>query len=91
MPDLNALLNEAAAANALEIVRICDEQRMNGSREVAFTAWACGAQFGLELAQLSPNIARDLIMAIHRSQPDAADEWNRNAAVFIRRAREAHV
>lgn len=89
MPDLHALLNEAAVANAVEVVRICNEQQMNDPREIAFTAWACGAQFALELAQLAPNTARDVIMAVHQSQPDAANEWNKNALVFVQRANDA--
>lgn len=50
---------------------------------LAFTSLGLGVQFGLELSQLDPTVARALITAIHEHGDDAETEHNRQALIFL--------
>jgi hypothetical protein len=54
---------------------------------LATVSFAMGMQTALELSQLSPTTARELIEALHRRQaadePGAEEEFNQNALDFL--------
>ena len=79
--ELVKLMLDLAREKTVEIATFA-----HGERNAAFVAYSMGAQWALELAALSPEVARRLAEAIHNDQPDAFREWNTNAVEFIRAA-----
>ena len=79
---LRDTLGEYLAATVPGIV---EELKGRDRDTLAFTSLGLGVQFGLELSQLDPTVARALITAIHESvaDPEAATEHNSQALIFL--------
>ena len=63
-----------------------DRPRLN----LAVVCLGIGLQFGLELSQLDRGVARELIRALHESQPDGTAEHNRSALIFLDLVEQRH-
>ena len=85
-PTLNKIFDALLLAQSQEIDEITPPDK---DRQIfAAASYAMGFQAALELSQLEPEIARELIAALHESQvrqdAEAPTEWNQTARTFAK-------
>jgi hypothetical protein len=83
-PTLNKIFDALLLAQSQEIDATVPADK---DRQIfAATSYAMGFQAALELSQLEPEIARELIATLHESQvredAEAPTEWNQTAKTF---------